>query len=109
MMLLAAAATAFTACNKEADIQETGKTGEAKTIRFYAVENDAETRATLTTEDEKTFKAAWEVGDQIFLYGKPAGGDGIGQTGSREGCTDLCGRGRHQGPEGYTGNDSGGV
>ena len=67
MMFLAAAATAFTACNKETDIQETGRTGEAETIRLYAVVNDAETKATLTTEDEKTFKAAWEEGDKMDL------------------------------------------
>lgn len=67
MMFLAAAATAFTACNKEADIQETGKTGEMETLRFYAVVNDAETKATLTTEDEKTFKAAWEEGDKMDI------------------------------------------
>ena len=67
MMFLAAAATALTACNKEADIQETGKTGEMETLRFYAVVNDAETKATLTTEDEKTFKAAWEEGDKMDI------------------------------------------
>lgn len=67
MMFLAAAATAFTACNKEADIQETGRTGDTETIRLYAVVNDAETKATLTTEDEKTFKAAWEEGDKMEI------------------------------------------
>lgn len=67
MMLLAAAATAFTACNKEVDTQEPGKTGEMTHIRFSAVVNDTETKATLTTEDEKTFKANWEVDDEMAI------------------------------------------
>ena len=67
MMLLAAAATAFTACNKEVDVQEATKAGERTTIRFSAVVNDAETKATLTTEDEKSFKAAWDTDDKMDL------------------------------------------
>ena len=69
MMLLAAAATAFTACNKEVDTTKTGET----TIRFSATVNDAETRATLTTEDEKTFKAAWETTDKMDVIITGAG------------------------------------
>ena len=69
MMLLAAAATAFTACNKEVDTTKTGET----TIRFSATVNDAETRATLTTEDEKTFKAAWETTDKMDVVITGAG------------------------------------
>lgn len=67
MMLIASAATAFSACNKEVDTQEPGKTGEMAHIRFYAVVNDTETRATLTTEDEKTFTANWEVDDEMAI------------------------------------------
>lgn len=67
IMLLAAAAMAFTACNKENDIQDVVKNGETTTIRFSAAVNDAETKATLTTEDEKSFKAAWEEGDKMDI------------------------------------------
>ena len=67
LILFAAAATVFSACNKEADIQETAKTGEFTTIRFSAKVNDVETKATLTTEDESTFKAAWENNDKMDL------------------------------------------
>ena len=67
MMLLAVAATAFTACNKEVDTQDPGKTGGMKKIQFSAFVNDAETKATLTTEDEKTFTAAWESGDEMAI------------------------------------------
>lgn len=67
MMLLAAAAMAFSACNKEVDTQEPGKTGGMKKIQFSAFVNDAETKATLTTEDEKTFTAAWENGDEMAI------------------------------------------
>lgn len=76
MMLLAVAAMAFTACNKEADIQETTNVEETTTIRFSATVNDVETKATLTTEDEMTFKAAWETGDKmdVAISGTPEGG-----------------------------------
>lgn len=67
MMLLAAAATAFAACNKEVDTQEPGKTGEMKIIQFSAPVNDAETKATLTTDDEATFSAAWENADEMAI------------------------------------------
>lgn len=66
-MFLAAVATAFTACNKEIDTQESTKKDGMMNIRFSAVVNDAETRATLTTEDEKTFTAAWENGDVMAI------------------------------------------
>ena len=67
MMLLAAAATAFSACNKEVEIQEPEKTAGMTNVRFSAVVNDAETRATLTTEDELTFTAAWEEGEEMVI------------------------------------------
>lgn len=67
MMLLAAAATAFTACNKEVDTQEPGKTGEMKTIRFSAPVNEFNTKATLTTDDEANFTAAWETDDEMVI------------------------------------------
>lgn len=66
-MLLAAAATAFSACNKEVEIQEPEKTDGMTNVRFSAVVNDAETRATLTTEDELTFTAAWEEGEEMVI------------------------------------------
>lgn len=67
IMLFAVAAMTFTACNKENDIQDVVKNGETTTIRFSAAVNDAETKATLTTEDEKSFKAAWEEGDKMEI------------------------------------------
>lgn len=66
-MFLAAAAMIFAACNKEADIQENTNTEGTTTIRFSATVNNVETKATLTTEDEKTFKAEWETTDMVKL------------------------------------------
>ncbi len=66
-MFLAAVATVFTACNKEIDTQESTKKDGMMNIRFSAVVNDAETKATLTTEDDKTFTAAWENGDVMAV------------------------------------------
>lgn len=66
-MFLAAVATAFTACHKEVDNQELTKKDGMMNIHFSAVVNDAETKATLTTEDEKTFTAAWENGDAMAI------------------------------------------
>ncbi|MBR2227668.1 MAG: hypothetical protein IJ893_07335 [Bacteroidales bacterium] len=68
IMLVAAAAMAFSACNKATDTSDTGKTVEAKTIRFSAfVNEDEETKATLTTNDDKSFFANWEVGDRMWV------------------------------------------
>lgn len=67
IMLFAVAAMTFTACNKENDIQDVVKNGETTTIRFSAAVNDAETKATLTTEDENSFKAAWEESDKMEI------------------------------------------
>ncbi|MBO5563756.1 MAG: hypothetical protein J5939_08605, partial [Bacteroidales bacterium] len=79
IMLLAATATAFSACNKEIDTQEPAKTDGMTSIRLSAVVDDAETKATLTTEDEKTFTANWEVDDKMTVEAVSEAADYIEQ------------------------------
>ena len=65
LMLVAAAAMAFTACNKEAKTPVHEETLVKKTIRLSAFVKDDESKATITTSDDKTFVANWEVGDRM--------------------------------------------
>ena len=67
LMLVAVAVTAFTACNKEAEIPVSEKTLVKKAIRFSAFVKDDESKATLTTTDDQTFVANWEVGDRMWV------------------------------------------
>ncbi len=68
-MSFALAAVAITACQKEIEqpIDEE-QVLVSSHVSFYAEAGDPATRATLTTEDNKSFKAAWENTDQISLY-----------------------------------------
>ena len=68
-MSFALAAVAITACQKEIEqpIDEE-QVHVSSHVSFYAEAGDPATRATLTTEDNKSFKAAWENTDQISLY-----------------------------------------
>ncbi len=66
-MLVAVAATAFTACNKEAGSPVPEKTLVTKTVRLSAVVKDDESKATFTTADDKTFVANWEIGDRMSV------------------------------------------
>ena len=73
-MLVAVAATAFTACNKEANNPVPEKTIVKKTVRLSAfVKEDDESKATFTTTDDKTFVAKWEVGDRMNVDGYKEG------------------------------------
>ncbi len=68
-MSFAVAAMALTACQKE--IEQPNDLEQVKVsshVSFYAEAGDPATRATLTTTDEKSFKAAWEETDQVSLY-----------------------------------------
>jgi hypothetical protein len=67
LMLVAVAATAFTACNKEAGSPVPEKTLVTKTVRLSAVVKDDESKATFTTADDKTFVANWEIGDRMSV------------------------------------------
>ena len=67
LMLVAVAVTAFTACNKVADNPVPEKTLVKKAFRFSAFVKDDESKATLTTADEKTFVANWEKGDRMWI------------------------------------------
>ena len=82
MLLLAATATAFTACNKEVDTQEPAKVDGMMNVRFSAVVDETETRATLTTEDEQSFTAAWEVDDEMTIEAHNTDGDGYLEEGT---------------------------
>lgn len=74
LMLVAVAATAFMACNKEANNPVPEKTIVKKTVRLSAfVKEDDESKATFTTTDDKTFVAKWEVGDRMNVDGYKEG------------------------------------
>ena len=66
-MLVAVAVTAFTACNKEANNPVPENSIVKKTARLSAFVKDDESKATLTTADDKTFVAKWEVGDRMGI------------------------------------------
>lgn len=92
-MSFALAAVALTACQKEIEQPiEEEQVLVSSQVSFYAEAGDPATRATLTTEDNKSFKAAWEETDQVSLYAtnlgsftetKPATWD------SEKGCFDA--------------------
>jgi hypothetical protein len=74
LLLVAVAATAFTACNKEANNPVPEITIVKKTVRLSAfVKEDDESKATFTTTDDKTFVAKWEVGDRMNVDGYKEG------------------------------------
>ena len=69
LMLVAVAVTAFTACNKAADNPVPEKNLVKRAFRFSAFVKDDESKATLTTTDDKTFVANWEKGDRMWVIG----------------------------------------
>ncbi|MBR5255946.1 MAG: hypothetical protein IKV62_04130 [Bacteroidales bacterium] len=75
LMLIAVAAMAFTACNREAKTLVTENAPEMKALRFSAFVQDDETKATFTTKDDKSFYANWEIGDRIWVTATKEGED----------------------------------
>lgn len=78
-IILAAFAAAFglASCAHEELAPAEKPQGRLVTVHFGAESQIATTKATLTTEDEKTFKSAWENGDLLsveysYNYGNPA-------------------------------------
>ena len=67
LMLIAMAAMTFTACNKEAEAPVPKENLVKKTFRFSAFVKDDESKATITTTDDKTFVANWERGDRMWV------------------------------------------
>lgn len=66
--LLAVAAMGLSACNEQNLTPEQVGKGELVTVHFGANSSiESPTKATLTTEDEKTFKSAWEDGDVLSV------------------------------------------
>ena len=68
LVLVAVAATALVSCNKEIEAPVEEKPVVKSHVEFFAESVAPSTKATLTTEDEKSFIAAWEVTDQVSLY-----------------------------------------
>jgi len=67
--LLAVAAMGLSACNEQNLTPEQVGKGELVTVHFGANSSiESATKATLTTEDEKTFKSEWGDGDGISVY-----------------------------------------
>lgn len=67
--LLAVAALGLSACTDEKLVPDNGNAdGKFVTVHFGAeAAIEGATKATLTTEDEKTFKSAWENGDVLSV------------------------------------------
>ena len=67
--LLAVAALGLSACNDDKLVPDNGNAdGKFVTVHFGAEASiEGATKATLTTEDEKTFKSAWENGDVLSV------------------------------------------
>ena len=66
--LLAVAAMGLSACNEQNLTPEQVGKGELVTVHFGANSSiESPTKATLTTQDEKTFKSAWEDGDVLSV------------------------------------------
>ena len=67
--LLAVAALGLSACNDDKLVPDNGNAdGKFVTVHFGAeAAIEGATKATLTTEDEKTFKSAWENGDALSV------------------------------------------
>ena len=65
LMPVAVAGLAFCACNKEVENPVPEDTVVKKTLRFSAYVKNDDSKATLTTSDDKSFIANWEVGDRI--------------------------------------------
>lgn len=68
LVLVAVAATALVSCNKEIEAPVEEKPVVKSHVEFFAESVAPSTKATLTTEDEKSFIAAWEVTDKVSLY-----------------------------------------
>lgn len=78
--LLAVAALGLSACNDDKLVPDNGNAdGKFVTVHFGAeAAIEGATKATLTTEDEKTFKSAWETTDVISVkYIAPSNKDAI--------------------------------
>ena len=68
-MIAASAAIALASCTQEVEQPIENEIATVSShIEFTAEVADPATRATLTTEDEKSFKAAWEGTDKVSLY-----------------------------------------
>ncbi len=68
MALLAVAAMGLSACNEQNLTPEQVGKGEFVTVHFGANSSiEPATKATLITEDEATFKSAWENGDALSV------------------------------------------
>ena len=67
--LLAVAALGLSACNDDKLVPDNGNAdGKFVTVHFGAeAAIEGATKAALTTEDEKTFKSAWEIGDVLSV------------------------------------------
>jgi len=67
--LLAVAALGLSACNDDKLVPDNGNAdGKFVTVHFGAEASiEGATKAALTTEDEKTFKSAWENGDVLSV------------------------------------------
>lgn len=67
--LMAVAALGLSACTSEKLVPDNGNAdGKFVTVHFGAeAAIEGATKATLTTEDEKTFKSAWENGDALSV------------------------------------------
>ena len=74
-----AAAFGLASCAHEELAPAEKPQGRLVTVHFGAESQIATTKATLTTEDEQTFKSAWEKDDQISVY-YLSGGDENGNT-----------------------------
>lgn len=61
------AAFSFVSCSQENLATEEKPQGGLVTVHFGAESSIASTKATLTTEDEATFKSAWENGDVLSV------------------------------------------
>lgn len=62
-----AAALSLASCSQENLAPAEKPQGELVTVHFGAESVIASTKATITTEDEKTFKSAWENGDVLSV------------------------------------------
>ena len=63
-----AAAFGLASCAQEELAPAEKPQGSLVTVHFGAESQIATTKATLTTDDEQTFKSAWEADDRISVY-----------------------------------------
>lgn len=74
----AVAALSLASCSQENLAPSEKPQGELVTVHFGAESVIASTKATITTEDEKTFKSAWENGDVLSVEYENDGENGKG-------------------------------